>query len=121
MSPKFIIDTSSGNTSEYGWRNDVAESSDTIHLWFTRPTSVTQGDTVTVYGTGFTISDTVRLGDTNVSFNSYEVISATSDAYTSDRVIDAISGKADPEHCEATFVVPDSTSGPGVEILIEGT
>lgn len=113
---KFTTDTSVSGTT-FPVSMTVTSATPTPHLWFTQVTRAYANDESTLYGQGFgnTGGGTpeVTLVGTASTVTAWELVSAGADAYTSNRVIDSISGEITVEHGKATMVIPAVVAAPG--------
>lgn len=91
-------------------------------LWATVPGRAVPGGDVTLFGHGFgDTAGSVALSAPSpeaMTVVSWSRIAPTSNAYTSDRVIDLIKGTSDAEHYEVVVTVPSDAAGPGGQIIL---
>ncbi len=115
----FTVSTGDGDAILAGTWNVAATAIPYPHLWFFLPSRAAVGDTAVAYGTGFPIDARVIIADVTASGTLVETIAPADEAYTADRVIDAATGRCDPGHQIATFVVPE-VEAPGGLSYVEG-
>ncbi len=116
---EFSVDTSGTVWSaEVEGSLSISTDAPELHLWFADPPTGVEGDTVVLYGHGYTSTVAVTLAGYSAGTVARTVHSASADAYTADRQINPLTGTVDPQHHTATITVPDVPL-PGGTLAVE--
>jgi hypothetical protein len=107
----FTIDTSAFDyDTQITWT--AAAGIPVPHLWMVYPAVADPGGRATVFGHGMTEgAGTVSISGTPADIEDWTWVPASPRSTGDDRLIDTITGVADPEHFEVVFVVPHAQSG----------
>ncbi len=115
----FKVNTEDGDAMIGGTWDVVTDTVPFPHLWFAYPARGKVGDSVDAVGAGFGTTAVAAIGTTDAPSNTLTTVAPTDNAYTADRLIDAISGTVDPGHQRVAFTVPDVPS-PGGSLVVKG-
>ncbi|WP_353809066.1 hypothetical protein [Agromyces sp. SYSU T00194] len=127
----YLIVTDPLNAYHYADEGDVSTNTPEPHIWFLRPTSGRSGDGIQIVGFGFGDLQTTYSGIVEyrpdlvwqaLAVTSWQTFPPTANAYTDDRVLDAVLGIIDMQHTVIEFTVPATAESPGfpVRVITDG-
>lgn len=120
--------TSDPDSVGYVYEGDVSTNPPTPVVWFLKPNYGREGDGFEIVGWGFGTTSTEYSASVQIELTpgtwttlpiiNFQVISATSNAYNSNRVLNEVTGVIDPQHAQIAVVIPPGTEPPGYPVRV---